>query len=272
MGKDGLEKPASPQHSALRTQHSNAALVIFTKAPIPGEVKTRLCPPLTPDEAASLHGSFVLDAVERSTQTLKASQGTLDRYLACAPSQDHVFFKVMEGRYGLRLIDQVGEDLGARMGQVFESLLSQGYQRVLLVGTDVPTLPGGYYSQALQQLETHDLVLGAAQDGGYHLIGLTRPAPELFAGIPWSTEEVLPLTLKKAETLGLKTAQLPVWRDVDTIQDLEALIEETGLRTEDSGLRRKTQRSALSVQHCLSERTAGALRLIAGRLEGRKGK
>ncbi len=80
-----------------------AALVIFAKAPIPGQVKTRLCPPLTPDEAASLHGSFVLDMLERSGRAAKAGAGRnglprLDRFLACAPSAEHVFFKVMEER------------------------------------------------------------------------------------------------------------------------------------------------------------------------------
>lgn len=267
MGRKPEKKPQHPLPLAPRPKAAEAALVIFTKAPIPGEVKTRLCPPLTPDEAASLHGSFVLDAAERSNQTVKGAHGALDRYLACAPSRDHVFFKVLEGRYGFRLLNQVGKDLGARMAQVFESLFAEGYQRVLLVGTDVPTLPGGYYTQAFRQLETHDLVLGPAQDGGYHLIGLTRPVPELFLGMPWSTDQVLALTTSKAKALGLKTVLLPVCRDVDTIEDLKALIDESGLRAQGP----EPSRGALSPQSYLSARTAGALRLLAGRLRERKG-
>lgn len=272
MGKVDLKKQSFDQRPAFSVQRSTAALVLFTKAPIPGEVKTRLCPPLTPDEAASLHGSFVLDAVERSTRAVKEAHGALDRYLACAPSRDLVFFKVMEGRYQIRLLDQVGENLGARMTRVFESLFAEGYRRVLLAGTDVPALPGGYYTQALQHLETHDLVLGPALDGGYHLIGLTRHVPELFTDMPWSTDQVLALTTGKAKALGLKIALLPVCRDVDTIEDLEALIKETGLGSETSGPREKPQSSVLSPQSYLSARTADALRLLAVRLRERMNK
>lgn len=239
-------------------QRSNVALVIFTKAPIPGEVKTRLCPPLTLDEAAGLHGSFVLDAVERGIQAAKAAHGALDRYLACAPSPDLAFFKVIEGRYGFRLLSQIGADLGARMAQVFESLFADGYGRVLLVGTDVPTLPGTYYTRALQTLGTHNLALGPAQDGGYHLIGLTKAVPSLFTGLPWSTDQVLSLTIQKAEALGLRTALLPAWRDVDTIEDLEVLSKETD--------------GSSPLVPRLTKRTAGVLRLLAGRIRERKSK
>src|SRR5919106_2141922 len=110
-GKDPSGKPPSPSPLASRP-----ALVLFAKAPIPGEVKTRLCPPLTPDEAASLHGSFVLDALERSRAT------KLDRFLACSPSSEHVFFKVLGERQGVRLIDQKGDDLGARMAAAFQTV------------------------------------------------------------------------------------------------------------------------------------------------------
>src|SRR5574341_2529404 len=105
---------------------SDSALIIFAKAPIPGQVKTRLCPPLTPDEAASLHGSFVLDALERS----RGIAG-LDRFLACAPSADHVFFKIMEERQSVRLMSQVGDDLGARMSHALAAAFAQGYRHVL---------------------------------------------------------------------------------------------------------------------------------------------
>src|SRR5574341_2076570 len=104
----------------------SAALILFAKAPIPGQVKTRLCPPLTPDEAASLHGSFVLDALERS----RGIAG-LDRFLACAPSADHVFFKIMEERQSVGLMSQVGDDLGARMSHALAAAFAQGYRHVL---------------------------------------------------------------------------------------------------------------------------------------------
>ena len=111
-----------PDNSRLT---SHAALVIFAKAPIPGEVKTRLCPPLTPDEAATLHGSFVLDMLERTKLAVATLQLPFHRYLACAPSSDLVFFKIMEERQGVRLLDQVGEDLGQRMHRIFRRLVRQ---------------------------------------------------------------------------------------------------------------------------------------------------
>lgn len=249
-------KPSSPRPSA--SAPNQTALVIFAKAPIPGQVKTRLCPPLTPDEAATLHGSFVLDLLERTK--LAAAKFTLriDRYLACAPSSDHVFFKIMEERQGVKLLDQVGEDLGARMPHAFETLFAKGYQRVLLVGTDVPSLPLEHYQQAVALLETHDLVLGPALDGGYYLIGLTRPAPELFAGIAWSTDRVLAATQEKAAQLGLRTALLPAWRDVDTLDDLRALIDAAALDA-----KKPKQEQAFS------QRTAGALQFIGKKLRSR---
>ncbi|NOT23275.1 MAG: glycosyltransferase [Nitrospiraceae bacterium] len=245
----------SPQTSRLSP---HTAFVIFAKAPIPGEVKTRLCPPLTPDEAATLHGSFVLDMLERSTTAVTKLKLPLDRYLACAPSSALVFFKIMEERQHVKLIDQVGDDLGARMLHTFETLFARGYSQVLIVGTDVPTLPLDHYKQALAFLETNDLVVGPALDGGYYLIGLKRMVPELFVGIPWSTEKVLETTRGKATTLGLKTALLPPWRDVDTIADLRAL-------TESSALDAKKPKNEQS----FSQRTAGTLQLLAKRLQTR---
>lgn len=249
-------QPKSAQSSIATPQ--SAALVIFAKAPVPGQVKTRLCPPLTPDEAATLHGSFVLDTLERSKLAATKLKLPIDRYLACAPSSTLVFFQIMEERQSVKLLDQVGDDLGARMQQAFETLFAKGYPRVLLVGTDVPSLPLEHYKQALALLETNDLVLGPALDGGYYLIGLKRAAPELFANMPWSTDRVLAVTLEKADALGLTTARLPEWRDVDTIDDLNALIDSAAL-------------DAKKPKHeqVFSQRTAGALQFIGKKLRAR---
>lgn len=234
----------------------HSALVIFAKAPIPGQVKTRLCPPLTPDEAATLHGSFVLDTLERTK--IAAVKLPIDRYLACAPSVTHVFFKIMEERHGVKLIDQVGDNLGARMNQAFTVLFMQGYRRVILIGTDVPTLPLDQLKLAFASLENHDLVLGPALDGGYYLIGLKRPAPELFVDIPWSTDQVLRLTQEKATAFGLTTVLLEPWRDVDTLADLQALIDACNAETK----KPKNDR-------VFSSRTVGVLQTLAKRLHSR---
>ncbi len=241
------------QDSALRT-----AFVIFAKAPIPGQVKTRLCPPLTPDEAATLHGSFVLDTLERTKTAIGRLKLSMDRYLACAPFSNHVFFKIMEERQGITLIDQVGDDLGARMHQAIETMFSRGYRRTLLIGTDVPTVPLEYFKQAFTLLDNHELVLGPAFDGGYYLIGMNRIISELFADMPWSTDQVLRLTQDRAAQLGLTTALLQPWRDVDTLADLEALIEACAAETK----KPKSERVFL-------DRTAGVLQTLAKRLRSR---
>jgi uncharacterized protein len=253
-----MKPPSSPSpHPAPRTPHQ-AALVIFAKAPIPGEVKTRLCPPLTPDEAATLHGSFVLDMLERTKLAVAKFQLPIHRYLACAPSSELVFFKIMEERQGVRLLDQVGADLGQRMHHTCASLFAKGYERVLLVGTDVPTLPLSVYQDALTLLGKSDVVLGPALDGGYYLIGLKKPAENIFAGVPWSTDQVLAVTQQNAKTLGLSISLTTAWRDVDTIVDLHSLITEC----QEDNKKPKQDRS-------FSIRTAGAIQLLATRLKTR---
>ena len=237
----------------------HAALVIFAKAPIPGEVKTRLCPPLTPDEAATLHGSFVLDILERTKLAVAKLQLPFHRYLACAPSSDLVFFKIMEERQGVRLLDQVGEDLGQRMHRTFVDLFARGYKQVIIVGTDVPTLPLSVYQEALAMLGRSDVVLGPALDGGYYLIGLKHPAEKLFTGVPWSTDQVLAITQQQAKQLGLSVGFTTAWRDVDSIADLQSLITEC---QEDN--KKPKQGRTFSV------RTAGTLQLLATRLKTRQ--
>lgn len=224
----------------------STALIIFAKAPIPGEVKTRLCPPLDPDEAASLHGSLVLDAVERT----KGLQG-VTLYVAGTPDLAHPFFKVMEGRYGARLLLQRGPDLGARMMNAIQDAFDQGAKDVLLTGTDLPTLPRAHLVEALKLVKNHDVVLGPTADGGYYLIGLRKMVPALFDGIAWSTASVLAETKKKIEQAGLSLGLLPECRDVDTLEDLKAFI------------------ALIGKDRAMTKRTEGALRLIATRLKER---
>jgi rSAM/selenodomain-associated transferase 1 len=249
-----------------------AALVIFAKAPIPGEVKTRLCPPLTSDEAATLHGSMVLDVLERTRPlTLRVTQGSgpaWDRFLACAPSAEHVFFRIMEERHHVRVFSQTGDDLGVRMRDAFRTVFDLGYQKAVLIGTDVPSLSGRLVAQALEVLSHHDVVLGPTLDGGYYLIGLTRLQSDLFAELPWSTDRVCVLTQEKARMLQLSLDLLPPQRDLDTVEDVLAIIQEAGLSAEGSGLK-KSQSPALGPQHFLSARTAGVLQSLAERIRAR---
>lgn len=197
------------------------AIVVYAKAPIEGYVKTRLCPPLTGDEAASLHGSLVMDLLE-CCQVVKGC----DRILAGAPTGQHPFFKAMETRFQVKLWEQSGEDLGARMAKTFQDGLRSAYQALVIVGTDIPGISPQLLTQAVSVLQNHDVVLGPTLDGGYYLIGLRKPVPELFQHIPWSTSQVCALTEQKVKALGLSLARLPTLRDIDTIEDVQAFIQE----------------------------------------------
>ncbi len=262
-GKGHKAKTANRVPLTTTPRVADAALILFAKAPVPGQVKTRLCPPLTPDEAATLHGSFVLDALERSRDAMNQGRLSLDRFVACSPSPEHVFFKVLEERHHVQLLPQIGEDLGLRMQQAFRTVLGRGYGRVLLQGTDLPSLPNSRHAEALTLLVDHDVVLGPSLDGGYYLIGLTRPIPELFVDIPWSTDHVFSLTVKKTDSLGLRTALLPACRDIDRLEDVLALIEESGT---DRG---RGARGTGQGETALSKRTVGVLRMLATRLRTR---
>jgi len=262
--KSPLENRKRPRSStrpsplASSPQRAEGALVIFAKAPVPGQVKTRLCPPLTQDEAATLHGSFVLDTLERTKAVIAKERLSIDRYIACLPSTSLVFFKILEERHGVRLLDQVGDDLGQRMHRAFVDLFGRGYRQVFIVGTDVPTLPFSIYQQAVSLIESHDLVLGPASDGGYYLIGLKRPMPELFTDVPWSTTNVLAATRRNASTLGLTVGVLKEWRDVDVADDLRALIQDCA-----QDMKRPKH------ERMFSARTAGTLQLLDQRLRSR---
>jgi rSAM/selenodomain-associated transferase 1 len=222
-----------------------AALIILAKAPIPGQVKTRLCPPLAPDEAATLHGTMVLDTLERSRNLLG-----FDRFLACAPSKQHPFFKAVGARQDVHLLEQVQGDLGRRMHQAFSSVFDLGYRSAVAVGTDLPTVHADMFRQALKGLADHDVVLGPSVDGGYYLIGLNNPALELFSDIPWSTDQVFTSTRQKAQHLNLSVQLLTEQRDLDTLTDLQFFIKET------QGPGKKL----------ISSRTAQVLKTLANRL------
>lgn len=214
--------PRGQGHNRGVRSPASTALIVFAKAPVPGQVKTRLCPPLTPDEAASLHGSLVLDLLERC-QTLNGC----DRILAGAPTSEHPFFGAMKTRFKIPIWEQVGEDLGARMAHAFQSALGTPYRSALIIGTDIPGITVPLMTTACKSLHDHDLVLGPTVDGGYYLIGLRSPVPELFAGIPWSTDIVCSLTQEKAQALKLSVKILPMLRDLDTMEDLQFFIHES---------------------------------------------
>lgn len=195
-----------------------AAVAIMAKTPRAGEVKTRLCPPLSTGEAAELYRRFLLDKIEQVGMLRGAHPA-----IAYTPVEGRAVFEELAP--GFALVPQQGVDLGARLANSFDRLFAEGYAAVLLIDSDTPTLPTGFLQRALDLIATPrvDVVLGPSEDGGYYLIGLRSPHRELFEEIAWSTARVLPETVRRAEAKGLEAAYLPPWFDVDTPADLERL-------------------------------------------------
>ena len=195
------------------------ALAVMAKAPIAGTVKTRLVPPLTPAQAAEVYHALLRDQLEH----LKALT-VADLYVAYAPRHARaVFADILPP--GFCCFPQRGEDLGARMGTVFDHLLDREYEKVVLIGSDLPALPLNYLERAFESLSIrrNRVVLGPSRDGGYYLVGMNRRTPEMFQGMRWSHDQVLAQTLTKLAALGIDNELLPVWFDVDTVEDLRRL-------------------------------------------------
>ncbi|HEY8157200.1 MAG TPA: TIGR04282 family arsenosugar biosynthesis glycosyltransferase [Methylobacter sp.] len=197
-------------------KYPNAVLMVFCKAPVPGQVKTRLIPDLTAVQASELH-------IELSTKTLQ--RATLSNLcpvqLWCTPSIDHIFFSEAKAAYPLILKQQQGADLGERMHLAFCSALAS-YSHALLMGCDCPSMTEQDLEQALMALsQENDVVLAPAEDGGYVMIGLSQPHPELFENMPWGTERVLAQTRARINRRELRHHELNEQWDVDALEDLE---------------------------------------------------
>ncbi|MEJ2282970.1 MAG: TIGR04282 family arsenosugar biosynthesis glycosyltransferase [Desulfobacterales bacterium] len=191
-------------------------LVVVAKAPVPGEVKTRLTPPFTPQEAVALYQCFLKDRLAE----ISTLQG-IDLAVAFTPGNARKAFERLIGN-GFKLFAQKGADLGQRLNHIFIDKLRSDYDAVSIIDSDTPDLPGEIVEQSFRILlsDEADTVYGPCDDGGYYLVGMCRPHPELFEDIPWSTPAVLNITLERARGLGIKTKLLPCWNDLDTVEDL----------------------------------------------------
>ena len=197
-----------------------ALLIIFAKEPRPGQVKTRLSPPLSPEAAAQLYHCFILDILDEMARVPEVRLA-----VAFSPLTARGFFRRLAPP-GTNLFPQVGADLGERMARAFARSFAAGFGPVLLRGSDVPDLPAAVLLEAKEVLAARraQVVLGPATDGGYHLVGLTEPQPRLFQGPAWSSSTVLADTLRLARQQGLRVHLLPPWADIDTYDDLRTFL------------------------------------------------
>ena len=212
----------------------SCAIAVMAKAPRPGHSKTRLCPPLTPDEARDMSAAFLRDITENIR--LASQQADIAGYVAYAPAGlEGLFDGILAPGTELLLADGTDEPakgvegFGRSLLHATTALFARGHSAVCVLNSDSPTLPTACLVQAAQLLAGGDqseprVVLGPAEDGGYYLLGMTALHPQLYAGIAWSTDRVAAQTRAAAAAIGLPPHELPPWYDVDDRSALTRLI------------------------------------------------
>ena len=196
--------------------HLKNRLIIFTRYPEAGTTKTRLIPHLGPEKAADLQRQMT-EHIVRMTRPLRV-KGRLSIEIHFSGGS----LEQMQNWLGSELTyhPQVEGDLGQRLQQTFESGFQAGLERIVIIGSDCPEIASHHLEQALQQLHSHDVVLGPAEDGGYYLVGISRICAELFEGIAWGTEHVFAQTAAIAHRLNRSLATLETLNDIDRPEDI----------------------------------------------------
>jgi len=201
------------------------ALTVMTKAPQAGQVKTRLVPPLTPDEAAELNKCFLRDTAAAISSVIANNEAC--GIAAYTPvGVEAAYADILPAEFNL--LPQRGVSFGERLYFAAEDLLRCGFDSVCLIDSDSPTLPASNFSEAIRILNMHGdrIVIGPCDDGGYYLIGLKKPHRELFEQIDWSTERVFEQTKARAREIGLEVELLAHGYDVDDAASLRRLCKE----------------------------------------------
>lgn len=192
-------------------------VLVFQKNEVLGKVKTRLAAGLGETQALEIYRQLL----DKTYFALRNISVPIWTYFSDFIPENPTY------PAGNQMV-QVGQDLGERMKNAFAGCFESGMKKIVLIGTDCPSLEGKHIIQAIEALDQSDLVLGPARDGGYYLIGMSRRADFLFEGITWSSELVLSQTLALAAEQGLQTSLLPVLEDIDTLEDWERYCSQIG--------------------------------------------
>ena len=191
-------------------------LILFTRFPVPGQVKTRLIPALGAERAAGLHRMLVLRTLRTAQAACKSLAADLEVRFSGGTEQS------MSHWLGdnIPFVSQGPGDLGERMADAFDESFRAGSTASVIIGSDCPGLNPDVISAAFIRLTEAPVVLGPAQDGGYYLVGLSRPVPEMFSGIPWGTDQVLADSLAVLQRCGCEASLLEPLADIDRPEDL----------------------------------------------------
>ena len=212
------------------------AIAVLAKAPRPGQVKTRLSPPLLPEEAAMMSAAFLRDITANIAEAARVAHGdgAITGWVAYAPAGlEGLFDGLLEPGTELVLADgeiEASPDVqgfGLCLLHAVRALLAEGFGSVCLLNSDGPTLPTSLLAEAARRLAKPGdrAVFGPAEDGGYYLLGLKAAHARLFGDIDWSTERVADQTRARADEIGLELVELPPWYDVDDAAALRRLLE-----------------------------------------------
>lgn len=205
-------------NSTLACKYPHGRILVFAKAPVAGEVKTRLAAGIGDEQAATLYARLVSATVRTAAG---AALAPVELHVASA--MDHPLFVALAREWSMELRAQRGADLGERMYNAMQDALS-GSSFVILIGTDCPLMTADYLGRACRQLDRGiPVVLGPVEDGGYVLIGARCCDRRLFTGVPWSSGRVLQCTRERLRSLDLAFAELATLWDIDRPEDLERL-------------------------------------------------
>ncbi len=194
---------------------NSAILGVFAKAPVVGQVKTRLCPPLDFEQATQLYRQILDETIQRFT-------GQFFTLVICYAGSEDYF---SDNYPQLARQPQQGCDLGERMANALQGFLAAGYRQAVLIGSDSPDLPLTHIAQAFDALQQSDVVIAPADDGGYVLIGESTHQPQLFEQMPWSQEGLMPQTKRVLDLHRINWQQLPGWEDIDDAVSLRRLLQ-----------------------------------------------
>ena len=192
----------------------NCCLIVFAKAPVPGQVKTRLAPVLDGEMAALLHTALV----ERALDTARRS-GIAEIELCCAPDTSHSFFEACADDFDVALTEQGDGNLGDRMLRALQRALTD-YEAAIVIGSDCPALTAKHLKDATAALASNDAVLTPAEDGGYVLVGATRTDARMFDDVEWSSGKVIEQQRRNFTELGFRWYEMATLWDVDRPEDL----------------------------------------------------
>ncbi|GJL80014.1 MAG: hypothetical protein NPINA01_30030 [Nitrospinaceae bacterium] len=204
------------------TKTRTKAIILFARDPVIGQVKTRLQPLLDPESVLKLYTCFLNDSIEKICKLESA-----DRFIGVTPSDLSGFFSRLDNESALQIFTQEGKDLGEKMSRAFKERFREGYEQVVIIGSDSPSLPVAYIEQALNSKK--DLTIGPSTDGGYYLIGMSQKPVNVFEGVAWGSDKVLAQTLERIKKNGSSLELLPPWYDVDRPEDLKFLETHLGL-------------------------------------------